>query len=52
MATDFKTALVDASLYQVGPILIVEATDVKIQGHSWLLDADNTIRVVYAVGDM
>ncbi len=23
-----------------------------IRGHSWLLDADNTIRVVYAVSDI
>ena len=48
----FKTLLVDASSVAGWTYSHGLATDVKIQGHSWLLDADNTIRVVYAVGDI
>ena len=48
----FKTLLVDAASVSGWTYSHSLATDVKIQGHSWLLDADNTIRVVYAVGDV
>ena len=49
---DFKTALVDASTVAGWTYSHSEADDNTIQGHSWLLDADNAIRVVYAVGDI
>ena len=49
---DFKTALVDASTVAGWTYSHSEADDATIQGHSWLLDADNAIRVVYAVGDI
>ena len=44
--------MVDASSVSGWTYSHSEADDAKIQGHSWLLDADNTIRVVYAVGDI
>ena len=49
---DFKTALVDAASVAGWTYSHGVATDVTVQGHSWLLDADNSIRVVYAVGDI
>ncbi len=48
----FKTVLVDAATVSGWTYSHSVATDPKIQGHSWLLDADNSIRVVYAVGDI
>ena len=47
----FKTILVDAASVAGWTYSWSTATNVKIQGHSWQLDADNSIRVVYAVGD-
>ena len=49
---DFKTLLVEAGAVAGWTYSWSTATDAKIQGHSWLLDADNTIRVVYEVGDI
>ena len=46
----FKTILVDAA--SVAGWTYSHVAEGTIQGHSWLLDADNTIRVVYAVGDI
>ena len=48
----FKTLLVEAAAVAGWTYSHGLATNIKIQGHSWLLDADNTIRVVYAVGDI
>ena len=49
---DFKTALVDASTVAGWTYSYSDVDGGAIRGHSWLLDADNTIRVVYAVGDI
>ena len=49
---DFKTALVDASTVAGWTYSHSDIDGGAIRGHSWLLDADNTIRVVYAVGDL
>ena len=49
---DFKTLLVEAGAVAGWTYSWSTATDAKIQGHSWLLNADNNIRVVYAVGDV